>query len=729
MKVPTLRGDRLTAVIAAAVVGVLGVTAAVVGVGVSSASPKLADVGAWLWSSGRGTVVHANGLSGKVDGRIENVAKPGSHLKIVQDGATVLLVDQVTGVVSRIEPSQLTVVQTRDFQAARLQLVVSGDAAYAVDPEGSVQRIDPATLNAVGAPIALPRPLGRSAVDGGGRLWVPVPASGHAVPVRDGVKGQEVSVGEAGDPLVLTIAGGLPVITDTRASVAITIGDDGTRSRFVLPEGVTAAGHGGVLSPAHTDGPTVPILVPGPEGLLLLLDTASGQISQTKLSQVVADPSGLGVPQVLGSRAYIPDTLAGRLIVWDAAAKSFVKPIQVTARPGPFEVFVRDGLLWADDENGDGAVVIDPDGHRHGVQKNDPDVPGPTRTPVPEPTPSTPPTGDRTTTPDQPPVSEGPSTGPTRTQNEVPPESSPTPTPRRSRTPSPSLTPAPTRTPTPTPTPRPSAPGPPGSVSVQSGPGRIDVTFSPSAGGTVDHYTLTGSPAGGQISPAGVSGEGPFQFQVTGGDCDKEYTFTVVAHWQGGDVSSDPSGAAKPCVAPGAPANFQAKPKNHGADLTWSAPENAGGSAVTYTLSGAATKDGVQGTSFSVEGLKNNQKYDFVLKAKNAAGQGQSTASAAADLAYPRQAYQNANNNQTNTIVRPGTGKTGEVGKIPQGQYISITVICQLKGDSVTESESHETSDIWDRIEWNGGVGYLSDTLMKTPRGGFPAAPLFQCDD
>ncbi|MEV7969351.1 hypothetical protein AB0O34_25695 [Sphaerisporangium sp. NPDC088356] len=122
-------------------------------------------------------------------------------------------------------------------------------------------------------------------------------------------------------------------------------------------------------------------------------------------------------------------------------------------------------------------------------------------------------------------------------------------------------------------------------------------------------------------------------------------------------------------------------------------------------------------------------KVDFVLKAKNPAGEGQSTASATADLTYPRQAYQNANNDQTDTIIRPGTGKTGEVGRIPKGQYRSITVICQLRGDSVTESESGETSVVWDRIEWNGGVGYLSDTLMKTPRGGFPAAPLFQCDD
>ncbi|MEV6980573.1 hypothetical protein AB0M95_04850 [Sphaerisporangium sp. NPDC051017] len=45
-----------------------------------------------------------------------------------------------------------------------------------------------------------------------------------------------------------------------------------------------------------------------------------------------------------------------------------------------------------------------------------------------------------------------------------------------------------------------------------------------------------------------------------------------------------------------------------------------------------------------------------------------------------------------------------------------------------SHTESGETS-VWDRIEWNGGVAYLSDTLMKTPRGGFPAAPLYQCDD
>jgi hypothetical protein len=34
------------------------------------------------------------------------------------------------------------------------------------------------------------------------------------------------------------------------------------------------------------------------------------------------------------------------------------------------------------------------------------------------------------------------------------------------------------------------------------------------------------------------------------------------------------------------------------------------------------------------------------------------------------------------------------------------------------------TVDLSERIECGGGVGHLSDTPMKSPRGGFPAAPL-----
>ncbi|MBB5131179.1 hypothetical protein HNP84_000885 [Thermocatellispora tengchongensis] len=714
---PRPRGDRATALIATAVVGALVAVAAVFGVGISSANPALADVGAWLWSTGRGSVVHANGLSGEVDGRIDVRGKAGTSLKVVQDGATVLLVDERTGVVSRIEPSRLEVTQTRDFATAGLQFVVSGKVAYAVDPEGTVQRIDPATLNAIGTPLSLPRPLGAAGIDGGGGLWVPVSADGTVVRVRDGVQEKAVRVGKAGDPLALTIAGGLPVVTNSRTSQATVIGEDGSTGVIELPEEVRIAGDEPVLSPLTTEGPLAPILVPGADGLVVVIDTDQRAPQSVKLSSV-ADPDALGVPEVLGTKVYIPDSRTGGLIVWDSATGGEPTEIPVRRGPGELDVFVKDGQLWANDPHGDQAVVIDVEGRRHGIDKDDRDVPGPSRTPKPLPTPKTRPTG----APD-PQDTRPPEPDPTTPVEEAEPDPAPTKTHRKNTPP-----PRPTPTPTPTPSATPSAPQPPGTVSAKSGPGKIDVMFSPSTGGKVDHYTLTVSPSGGTLTPERVDAEGPFQFEFRGGDCGTDYTFTVVAHWAGGEVASEPSAGAKPCVAPGAPTGFQAKAKNQGADLTWNAPENAG-DGTTYTLSGAVSKDGISGTSYSVTGLKNNQKHEFTLKARNAAGEGEGTATTTVDLAYPRGTYKNANNNQVDTLIRSGPSKTGEIGRIPKGQYISITVICQVKGASVTESETGETSDVWNRIEWNGGVGYLSETLMTTPRGGFPAAPLFQCDD
>jgi hypothetical protein len=128
-------------VIAGVVAAILVAVAAVFGVGVSSANPKLADVGAWRWTKARGKIVHVNGLSGEVDGYLNK--KSATQLHVLQDGSNVLLIDDGSGYVSRIEPSRLSVAHTRDFGTAGLQLVVSGAAGYAVDPAGKVQQIDP----------------------------------------------------------------------------------------------------------------------------------------------------------------------------------------------------------------------------------------------------------------------------------------------------------------------------------------------------------------------------------------------------------------------------------------------------------------------------------------------------------------------------------------------------------------------------------------------------------
>ncbi|MBB6548281.1 fibronectin type III domain-containing protein [Nonomuraea rubra] len=697
-----LRGDRGTAVTAGVAAVILVAAAAWFGVGVSSANPKLADVGAWLWTAARGRIVHVNGLSGEVDGYLDD--KAGRRLRVVQDGGNVLLVDDRTGYVSRVEPSQLSVTETRDLGAAGMQLAMSGNTAYAVDPAaGKVQRIDPATLDTAGAALTLPGPLGAARIDGGGRLWVPVTARGQVVPVTNGTAATPVKVGEPGEELSVTIAGGLPVVVNTRAATATTIGSDGGVGEITLPKDVARAAKGGALTPAATEGSLVPILAPGDSGLLVVVDTASNSVLSTRLA--TGDPSGLGVPQVLGSKVYVPDQGSGALIVWDSAAGGRPTTLQVAREPGPVDVFVKDGLLWANDENGDKAVVIDPEGRKHDVDKGDSDVPGPSNTPKPRPTPSTEPT-----------------------RPDTPPEREPDPDPDPVTT-----TPAretPTReTPTRTPSTKPSATAPsaPGAVTARSGPGKVTVTFSASTGGEVERYTLKTS-GDGRSTPQSVDADGPFRFEFTGGDCANEYTFTVVAHWQGGGVESEPSAGVRPCVAPGSPTAFAAKAKNRGAELTWTAPEGAD-DATTYELTGAATSSGIKGTSFTVSGLANNQKHTFKLKARNAAGESPEVATAEADLAYPRQQYKNASNDDTNTLIRPGPSTSGTAGTIPKGQYITLTVICQVKGSSYTDSSTGRSSDIWNRIESQYGNGYLNDTLVATPDGGFPEGPLFECTD
>jgi hypothetical protein len=224
-----------------------------------------------------------------------------------------------------------------------------------------------------------------------------------------------------------------------------------------------------------------------------------------------------------------------------------------------------------------------------------------------------------------------------------------------------------------------------------------------------------------------VDADGPYRFEFTGGDCADEYTFVVVAHWEGGEVESEPSAGIKPCVAPGSPSGFTAKARNRGARLSWTAPANAG-EGVTYELTGAATAR-VTGTSHTVDGLKNNQKHTFKLKARNAAGESPDVVTTEVDLAYPKHSYKNANNDQTNSKINSCPTGDCQIGKIEKGKYLNLTVICQVKGKSVREDQTGETSDIWDRIEWNGGTAYISDTLMATPRGGFPAAPLYECTD
>ncbi|PWI45532.1 hypothetical protein [Streptomyces sp. ICBB 8177] len=713
--------NRTTGYVAVGAVGALVGTSVAVGVGAAGALPRLADVGAWLGSSHKGEAAHANGLTGQVDGKVTLPGMAGDPVQISQDGKTVLVLDTRTGKVVRLDPSQLTAEQSTEYGAAGLQLVSGGAVSYLVDPaHGTVQRIDPVLTTPLGPKLDLGAPLGAAEVDPRGTLWVPVPSRGQVVPVTGDTRSPAVTVGRPGDNLVLTLAGGQPVVTDTTAGVLRTLSATGTQESFNLP-GVAASGASGVLIPDQTDDAVVPVLDTG-DGTMVLVQTGTGGQTDVKV------PTGgdrLGAPQVLGSKVYIPDDSTGRLVVYDTATASFDPTYTVTGTPGTLNVFVRDGLLWANDENNATAAVINADGQAHRIGKYADDVPTHRQPREHDPVVDTVPTA---------PVHTSVPAGPTRHRAPSGPPPGPVDTVRPTPTPTPRPKPSPSRdcgTDWQPGCPEPMAPGTP---QAQSGAGTITVTFAAASGTTPKDYTLSGAPAGATVTPDSVGPGGPFMFEVRGGSCGSRYTFTVVAHYAGGapDKASQPSAPAQPCVVPTPPTVSVSVPQGgHGADLSWT----SSGSGMTYTVSGAGATATTSGLSHSVRGLTNGRTYAVTVTARN--GAGSRAGSATINLTPPARTFHvtdNSNNgdplyvhtspyattaNRTTTHINAGDNTT------------QLTVYCQTTGSHVSNDNGNYSGSIWDRIQWDGSSNsYVSDLWVSTANhrsGQFSPQDVWQC--
>lgn len=747
------RGDRATGYVALGLVAVLIAASVVVGLGAADALPKLGNLGAWLPSSGNGSASHVNGPTGRTDGRVPLPGTQGHPIQVAEDGTSILVVDQTTGVVSRIDPAQLSVPYRYDYGTPGLRLVSGGGSSWLVDEaQGGVRQINPLDLQPLSAALDLgDKPVGRAQADSRGTLWVPLPGKGQIVPVRGAVPGVPVAVAAPGSPLRLTLAGDRPVVTDPRAGTVTVVTPGGPTQRVTLP---TVFGQGDgtrVLTPETTPGAVVPVLA-GDTGTLVLVDLDKGSVTAVSLG-IGAAAGSYAPPQVLGGRVYIPDRGHGNVIVYDTAKAQFDPQIAVTGKPGPLDSFVRDGMLWVNDQNSSAAAVVDAAGVAHPVGKyaadspagagvaandlpgrNDVDwkvppgeergaggigggngnngnnggngkngyVNGPVG-PGPAPQSSAPLSGGNEPGKQrpEPPVSVGPDgsgsvpvlpgpvvpgpvgggsgngsgsgsgnarpdrttyPGPTRTA--LPPGRGPvvpTPTaPATTEAPAttapattaPATTTAPPTTAAPATTEPPTAPPttppttepptlpqtPPGAPEATSGPGRIVLTFPPASGATPTGYTLTNLGSGQTVSPSTIAPGERLQFTVSGGACDKEYAYKVVAHYNGGaSATSTASTPVRPCTAPGSVGTVTTTPsaKGDGGTLGWTAAAAHGATKVWYTVTvGGGAEQQTGATTFAVTGLANGKKYPVTVTAGNAAGAGPAS-SASLDLTAP----------------------------------------------------------------------------------------------
>lgn len=369
------RGGRLAGWTSAAVVGALILTSVVVGVGTAGTNARVSDADAWLASLQRSTLVHVNGTTGQVDGRVQLGEAAEGPLEVVQEGDTVLVLDRGTGVVTRVDPAQLSVAQTQTFDGARLRIVVSDDDAWVVDEAaGTVQSIDPVTLAPAAKPVSLAgRPLGGARADEDGVLWVLLPTTGQAVPVGEDGAGEPTKVGEPGDQLRLTVAAGRTAVVNAKAGTLVVLSSEGAGMTMRLPGGLLTADPAKLLVPESNVSPLVPILAPD-TGMLVVANVESGVVQAAELDMSKAQ--SYGPPQAQGARIYIPDTSAGQLLVYDTATPGFAAPIRVTGKPGRLEVHTRGDRVWVNDQANATAAVIDDEGVVHLIDKYDTDAPG-----------------------------------------------------------------------------------------------------------------------------------------------------------------------------------------------------------------------------------------------------------------------------------------------------------------------------------------------------------------
>ncbi|MBO8197205.1 hypothetical protein JW613_02585 [Streptomyces smyrnaeus] len=733
---------RTTGYIALCSVGALVGTSVVVGTGKAGAVPDLSDIGAWLTSSRTGEAAHANGLTGDVDGKVKLPGMGDHPVTISQDGKTVLVLDEKTGKLVRIDPSQLTVEQSSRYGTG-LQLVSGGRYAYLVDPvKARVQRIDPVRTTPIGAPVDLGAgPLGKAVADPKGTLWVPVPGKGKVVPFPRGKKAPGIKVAAKSNKpatLLMTLADSRPVVTDTEGGTVTLLKRTGRGMRFKLPSNITKAPSGSVLVPSATTGDVVPVLA-RKSGRMALVNTRTGSLLTASLG---ASDGRYGTPQVLGSKVYVPDQGNGTLKVYDTEAAAITKPVKVTGKRGKLSLFVRDGLLWVNDADNATAVVINSSGHVKRVHKYDTDVPS-GRKPRDKDRSGDDGRRDPAPGPDAPdPLPEGPA-GPGRDDKPARPEA-PADKPDRDGT---DDKPAPDPKQDPKPDPdkpdpdqpdedEPAKPQPPGVPQAESGPGTIRVSFAPSSGVKPTGYRLKGAPAGAEVKPTRVGPGGPFTFEVKGGSCDRQYTFTVEAEFSDGQkAESGRSGPARPCVAPGQPQNVRhAFPQGgKGINLTWQAPANAG-NGTTYTVTGGGPDtDGNSGnTRATLRNLKNFRTYTLTVAAKNAAGSGGSVVERV-NLSNTRniRVADNVDDGDDVGVRTQPNGMAGSrVGFIPSGQTPMLKVICQIEGSAETHDTYGWKSDKWDRIEWEGKTAYISDLWVGTSnhRKGEFSPEVWKCE-
>jgi trimeric autotransporter adhesin len=239
-------------------------------------------------------------------------------------------------------------------------------------------------------------------------------------------------------------------------------------------------------------------------------------------------------------------------------------------------------------------------------------------------------------------------------------------------------------------------PGQPTIGTATKGNAQATVTFAApisDGGSAITSYTVTSSPDGF----TGIGSSSPIT--VTGLANGNVYTFTVTAtNVNGTSSASLPSNAVTPSTVPGAPIIGTATAGNFQATVTFAAPVNNGGSAITlYTVTSSPGSYTATGSisPITVTGLSNGTAYTFTVTATNANGSG--PASSASNSVTPLPA---------GNVINPTTGR------IWLDKNLGASQVATSSNDAASYGDSYQWGRAADghQIRTSGTTSTLSST-------------------
>ncbi|SCE94468.1 Fibronectin type III domain-containing protein [Micromonospora viridifaciens] len=374
-----LRGGLVTVGTVAALLAAMGLT--VLGLGAADNAVANFDASSWLWSATRSEMARVNGITARVDTRMEVPGARRHQMQVTQTDRLLILRDLNTGQVSSLDLATLQITATTPTTPGLgVSVALHEDDAFVIDAvQGIVRQLDPRSLTPIGEPVHYPPGITGGAFDGAGRLWVGVPSEGtvSAVTAAElpatpgaappaGLSPKQIETYEVADQhhelVVSTLDDGVAVLDRTSASLVTVQG--GRTQRAALS--VTAPGS----LPPRTSGRQVPVTVPGQRKVHVVRD--GGEVLQFS---VPGAGDRLTPAVAWADRFYCADESTGTVYSFDTNGQ-LVDTIEGSGRPGPLELEVRENHLFINPPGSSTAQVVDDRNQVRGVNKYANDVLG-----------------------------------------------------------------------------------------------------------------------------------------------------------------------------------------------------------------------------------------------------------------------------------------------------------------------------------------------------------------